>query len=574
GDGDVCGDGQVTGGETCDGADLNGSDCAAQGFDAGTLTCNATCDGFDTSACTYTCGDDGVDPGETCDGTDLDGEDCVSQGFASGTLACAATCDGFDTSACVPIASCGDGNVDMGEVCDGANLNSETCVSQGFDTGTLACDASCTAFDTSACAYTCGDNGIDPGETCDGTDLAGEDCASQGFDAGTLACDTNCGGFDTSACTYTCGDDGIDPGETCDGTDLGGEDCASQGFDAGTLACDTDCGGFDTSACTYTCGDDGIDPGETCDGTDLGGQDCTDFGFLGGTLACDTDCGGYDTSGCSNTMNVVSSYRITSMAVRDPHFIIDLPSISFGLCQCADITNNGASCFGNDVDPVNDQLNAQLCSNAVDPLVYDLSTILHFTNLDPITDGASAALQIEENAACEFDAGCANTPCTPGASAAPSTSWETSATGNTACLSFDPAVVGPDNNGTPFSPINEPGPICYFQSSPIGTLNIPFNGTILPLQDAETAAEYDPQGDAAPGTLVTGVIQGFLSQSDAGMIVVSDDPPFNLDNILPGGTDNGCSLGGDAKDNYNGEDGWWFYVDFTAEAVTYTGVVP
>ena len=54
----------------------------------------------------------------------------------------------YDTSACY---SCGDGNIDPGEECDGTNIGTETCVSQGFPGGgTLTCDNSCN-FVTSAC---------------------------------------------------------------------------------------------------------------------------------------------------------------------------------------------------------------------------------------------------------------------------------------------------------------------------------------------------------------------------------------------------------------------------------------
>jgi hypothetical protein len=47
----------------------------------------------------YYCGDGFIDPGETCDGADLDGETCSSQGFASGTLTCSTAC-ALVTSAC------------------------------------------------------------------------------------------------------------------------------------------------------------------------------------------------------------------------------------------------------------------------------------------------------------------------------------------------------------------------------------------------------------------------------------------------------------------------------------------
>lgn len=98
------------------------------------------------------CGDNVIEAPEVCDGTDLGGETCASQGFSGGgTLACNSTCDGFDTSGCIaggPV--CGNGVIETGEDCDGTNLGGATCTSLGFSGGTLACSPSCT-YDTSAC---------------------------------------------------------------------------------------------------------------------------------------------------------------------------------------------------------------------------------------------------------------------------------------------------------------------------------------------------------------------------------------------------------------------------------------
>jgi hypothetical protein len=47
----------------------------------------------------------------------------------------------------------------------------------------------------------CGNNVKETGEVCDGTDLNGQTCVSQGFSGGTLACSSGCGSFDTSSCT-------------------------------------------------------------------------------------------------------------------------------------------------------------------------------------------------------------------------------------------------------------------------------------------------------------------------------------------------------------------------------------
>ncbi len=48
------------------------------------------------------------------------------------------------------VPGCGDGVIQTGESCDGSNLNSQTCSSQGFSGGTLTCNANCT-FNTSQC---------------------------------------------------------------------------------------------------------------------------------------------------------------------------------------------------------------------------------------------------------------------------------------------------------------------------------------------------------------------------------------------------------------------------------------
>ena len=47
--------------------------------------------------------------------------------------------------------TCGNDTIEGTEVCDGTDLASETCASQGLSSGTLACNGGCTAFDTSAC---------------------------------------------------------------------------------------------------------------------------------------------------------------------------------------------------------------------------------------------------------------------------------------------------------------------------------------------------------------------------------------------------------------------------------------
>jgi Zn-dependent metalloprotease len=189
-----CGNGYFEGSELCGGADLNGKSCVTEGLDGGTLVCNATCSGFDASACTTDCGN-GVQAGsESCDGVDLGGNTCASVGMDHGTLACDSFCE-FNTSACT---LCGDGLREDPEQCDSSDLNGESCISQGLDGGTLGCTGTC-VFDLSECLG-CGNNQIDDGELCDGFDRGGTTCQSLGYSSGILLCNSTCDDWNTTFC--------------------------------------------------------------------------------------------------------------------------------------------------------------------------------------------------------------------------------------------------------------------------------------------------------------------------------------------------------------------------------------
>lgn len=49
---------------------------------------------------------------------------------------------------------CGNNVIDSTEKCDGVALSSESCITQGFDSGTLACASDCNSFDLSECILT------------------------------------------------------------------------------------------------------------------------------------------------------------------------------------------------------------------------------------------------------------------------------------------------------------------------------------------------------------------------------------------------------------------------------------
>lgn len=159
----TCGDGIVSGSESCDGDELGDNDCAVAGFHDGVLACNANCLGFDESGCTN-CGNGNVDPDEDCEGDEVPQECSDLPGLTAGMLACNADCT-YDTSGCT---GCGNGAIETGEECDGNNFppTADSCADLGFDEGELACVTGTCVIDTSGCS-TCGNNVMEADEACD-----------------------------------------------------------------------------------------------------------------------------------------------------------------------------------------------------------------------------------------------------------------------------------------------------------------------------------------------------------------------------------------------------------------------
>jgi hypothetical protein len=237
--------------------------------------------------------DETTDPEASSSGGE-DAEPADGDGPAS-TTATSSEPDSGDADA---PASCGNGQLDADEDCDGQQF-AVTCEDFGFDGGDLSCTPSC-VVSTAGCIG-CGNGIIERGEACDGNDLGGETCQSLGYASGLLACGDDCS-LATDACVEpVCGDGTLNGDEACDGQDFGGQTCASidPGFVGGELACAADCSTIDTDACLEpVCGDGMANGDELCDGGDFAGKTCKTEGFNAGDLTCSQDCMSVATDGC------------------------------------------------------------------------------------------------------------------------------------------------------------------------------------------------------------------------------------------------------------------------------------
>ena len=194
----------------CDGlVDCADSDCSADPVCVPPLcNNNGVCEGEeDCFNCPNDC-DGGTTTAAVCGNgvcETADGEDC---------LTCAADCNGKQNGKPANRFCCGDGGTNPVGCSDSrCTIGSFQCTDVPVGTVDYCCgDEVCTdppedgfscELDCGAPAV-CGNNTREAGEICDGTDLDGQTCISQGFPGGDLACQTNCQAFDTSGCDQAC----------------------------------------------------------------------------------------------------------------------------------------------------------------------------------------------------------------------------------------------------------------------------------------------------------------------------------------------------------------------------------
>jgi len=177
----VCGNGVIEGNEVCDGGDLGGESCTSQSCSGGgILTCNASCDGFDTASCfdCPICDFDSIcELGEDCNNC----SDCPS-GTTSGAACGNGVCEAGNGENCLTCAADCNGK-------QGGKPSNRYCCGDGGGTNPVPCSdsrctsggVSCTTIPTVPGSFCCGDLSCDIGESCANCAL---DCA-----AGAELCD-------------------------------------------------------------------------------------------------------------------------------------------------------------------------------------------------------------------------------------------------------------------------------------------------------------------------------------------------------------------------------------------------
>ncbi len=554
----ICGDGVLDPGEDCD---------------DGNFELDMVCD----EACSFTCGNGVLNAmvGELCDPAIAAGQPGACPTACSDGMTC--TTDTLSGSGCQ--ATCMFSPITAqvpGDACcpPGANSTNDSdcpvvCGNSVVEMGER-CDTSIAAGMPGACPTTCNDNMVCTTDVLMGMGTCAAQCMNNQI---TMAMDgdgccppgaTPPGGPppDDTDCVPGCGNGIVDPGETCD-----------TGIVVGPGACPTSCTdgmvctrdqlvnlGTCTAACSFSpimnpMSGDGCCPAGA---NSLNDNDCPPRcgnAVLEAGEQCD-DGNLVNTDACTNTCTLPpTAFRMSDLDVRDPHIFVT-PIIG-----CADVTDTPIAGFA-----VNPQLQTSIQTDSDGDGLLDLSPTLVFR---PLAQGTPGQLMELHFARCNTPF--ANPSCRAGLML-PVAAQSTNVAMGT-CLAPVPNSL---HTGSPvYSPaVTLPTPAC-FVTAPV-SVTITLSGIPVPLRDARISATYS--GNPAQ-TLLNGMLMGFITEADANATLLPNTlpPPIGgqpLSILLPGGDPPGpganCASFSD-KDTNNGVMGWWFYANFAAPRVTWTG---
>jgi hypothetical protein len=244
-----------------------------------------------------------------------------------------------------------------------------------------------------------------------------------------------------------------------------------------------------------------------------------------------------------------TAFRITALYLRDPHLFVNF-------IGCRDLTDTPLAGVS-----VNGDLQTRLQTDADSDGLLDLNDILVFDPLDQTGPGGPARFGRSSCTAPPASSTCGPTPTET------LDPLVTTNSSSTLCLGIIPGTT----HG--YSPaVATPTAGCFVSDELSGfQIGLLGGGVPLTLRNVRIGAVYS--GSPATG-LVNGLIRGFLSKADADATVIPNSVPLVggllLSSLLPGGSAC-CAAFSDLDTGPAGEQGWWFYLNFVASHVTYTG---
>jgi cysteine-rich repeat protein len=538
-----CGNFQLEPGEECDDGDVGLDEfcdptckltCGNGTVDA---TVGELCDTGLSGSCPATC-----DDSQACTTDVLDGSactaNCVHSAITSpsdGDGCCPAGANANNDDDCS--ANCGNGILETGEACD-----------TGITAGAGACPTTCN--DSQSCTTDVLMNPNTCNATCSNTAITlpinNDGCCPPGANSGT-----------DNDCLASCGNGVVDSGETCDtGIAAGAGSCPTMCIDgnvctsniltnAGTCTaactfppitnpangdgcCPAGANANNDNDCTPVCGNNAVEAGEQCDDGNTNNGDA-----------------------CSSTCQLPpAAFRFADLDLRDPHVFVDF-------LGCRDVTDNALLGFS-----VNSELQTNIQGDGDNDGELDLSPTLVFRPLNQ-TNAATTPLELYF---ADCTAPMASTTCSPGTQP-PIAVTSTSSTTAT-CLAPIAGTL------RPYTPAVTSSTLPCF-STGATTVTFDLSGIPITLTDARIASTYS----GTPATqLLNGLLIGFISEADANNTIIPASFPLvggkPLSTLLPGGNppgpDQNCASHSD-KDTNNGVVGWWFYLNFRATRVPWTG---
>jgi len=262
-------------------------------------------------------------------------------------------------------------------------------------------------------------------------------------------------------------------------------------------------------------------------------------GVLEGAEECDdgnrTPGDGCDAVCVTEVVTEPTALRLTELHLREPHVF------AFGFVDVT-ATVNGM---------INDAILQDLASTD-DPEtpdgLLDFSLIALFRPYDP----AAADNQLDIVVA-DCPAPLDGSECVLGVDQTPVLSLATNL--DSGCLDVVPGTDGGHSPG-----ITTPDGPCFVSDEE--TFDLSLGGIAIHLVDGQMGANYAGSDDDPK--LTQGLMRGFLSIDAAAGAIIPDTVP------LFGGLTIGEMLKDTDKDTGpNGEDGWWFYMNYSAEKVSY-----